>query len=96
MNKLSLSILEKDNFKTDRSNKLQLASSKNYQLYEHVIKFSVCYISSTSSVIRQKGESQNGGNKKTKHPKFSRKANNSYPDTHSYDFRNQMITYQCN
>ena len=26
-----------------------------------------------SSVIRQKGESQDGGNKKTKHPKFSEK-----------------------
>ena len=27
------------------------------------------------SVIRQKGESQNGGNKKTKHAKFSEKEN---------------------
>ena len=31
-----------------------------------------------SSVISQKGESQNGGNK-TKHSKFSKKANISYP-----------------
>ena len=31
-----------------------------------------------SSVISQKGESQNGGNK-TKHSKFSEKANISYP-----------------
>ena len=34
-----------------------------------------------SSVIRQKGESQNGGNKKTKHAIFSVKTNISYPDT---------------
>ena len=32
-----------------------------------------------SSIIRQKGESQNGGNKKTKHAKFSAKTNISYP-----------------
>ena len=31
------------------------------------------------SVIRQKGESQNGGNKKSKHAKFSEKTNFSYP-----------------
>ena len=34
---------------------------------------------SVSSVIRQKSESQNGGNKKTKHAKFSQKTNISYP-----------------
>ena len=32
-----------------------------------------------SSVIRQKGESQNGGKKKTNHARFSEKANISYP-----------------
>ena len=31
------------------------------------------YIFFKSSVIRQKGESQNGGNKKTKHVKFPEK-----------------------
>ena len=35
--------------------------------------------SHNSPVIRQKGESQNGGNKKTKHVKFSEKMNISYP-----------------
>ena len=30
-------------------------------------------------IITEKGESQNGGNKKTKHTKFSEKANISYP-----------------
>ena len=33
----------------------------------------------SSSVIRQKGESQNGCFKKTKHAKFSEKTNISYP-----------------
>ena len=32
-----------------------------------------------SLVIRQKGESQNRGNKKTKHFEFSEKTNISYP-----------------
>ena len=36
-------------------------------------------ISFTSSVIKQKDQSQNGDNKKTKHAKFSKKANISYP-----------------
>ena len=31
------------------------------------------FLNSVSSVIRQKSESQNGGNKKTKHVKFSEK-----------------------
>ena len=31
------------------------------------------FLSVISLVIRQKGESKNGGNKKTKHPKFSEK-----------------------
>ena len=31
-----------------------------------------------TSVIRQKGESQNGGNKKTKNAKYSEKTNISY------------------
>ena len=34
---------------------------------------------SDMSVIRRKGESQNGGNKKTKYAKFFEKANISYP-----------------
>ena len=33
----------------------------------------------SSSIIRQKGESQNGGNKKTKEIKFSEKMKISYP-----------------
>ena len=33
----------------------------------------------SSSIVRQKGESQNGGNKKTKETKFSKKINISYP-----------------
>ena len=33
----------------------------------------------SSSVIRKKGESCNGGNKKTKHAKFPEKISNSYP-----------------
>ena len=48
-----------------------------------------CYLLK-SSVIRQKGESQNGSFKKTMHVKFSVKTNISYPppspapDTHTY------------
>ena len=42
------------------------------------------------SLIRQKGESQNGGNKKTKHTKFSEKKKNPEHflplDTHTYVF----------
>ena len=37
-------------------------------------KTSVCNSKKTKSVMRQKGESQNGCYKKTKHPKFSKKA----------------------
>ena len=36
-------------------------------------------VKSFSSVIRQKGESQNGSNKKTKYADFFRKTNISYP-----------------
>ena len=36
-------------------------------------------ISESLWVIRQKSESQNGGNKKTKHAEFSEKTNISYP-----------------
>ena len=39
---------------------------------------------SSLSVIRKKGESQNGGNKKTKHAKFSEKKYLLPPDTHKY------------
>ena len=38
----------------------------------------------TSSVIKQKEKSQNGGNKKTKHAKFSEKWLFLIPDTHAY------------
>ena len=44
-----------------------------YQLDKIFIKLSMCYISNTSSMIRQNVEFQNGGNKKTKHVKFSEK-----------------------
>ena len=45
----------------------------------------VCYsfMMAISSVIRQKGESQNGGNT-TKHTKFSEKQTFLTPDTHTY------------
>ena len=39
----------------------------------------LCIKELNSSAIRQKGESQNGGSKKTKHTKFSEKTNISYP-----------------
>ena len=35
------------------------------------------------AVIRQKGESQNGGNKKAKHPKFSENKHFLPPDMHT-------------
>ena len=38
-----------------------------------------------SLVIKQKGESQNGGNKKAKHAKFSEKRTFLPPDTHTSD-----------
>ena len=37
------------------------------------------YSTYTASVIRGKGEPQNGGNKKTKHVKFCEKTNIPYP-----------------
>ena len=39
---------------------------------------------SSSSVIRQKGESQNGGNKKTKHANFPKNERFLRPDSHTY------------
>ena len=39
------------------------------------MKLRVLFFVCTSSVIRQKGESQNEGNKNTKHAKFSEKTN---------------------
>ena len=45
-----------------------------------VKKTSDCmFLAKESSVIRQKGESQNGRYKKIKHAKFSEKTNISYP-----------------
>ena len=46
------------------------------------------------SVIRQKGESQNRGNKKTKHAKFSEKANISYPLNRKHYRRNVLHIIQ--
>ena len=43
----------------------------NFQNYYKLIR--------NLSIIRQKGESQNGGNKRTKYAKFSGKTNISYP-----------------
>ena len=37
-----------------------------------------------TSVIRQKDESQNGGNKKAKHAKFSERRTFPTPNTHTY------------
>ena len=45
---------------------------RNYK-FARIITFNFTKIINTLSVIRQKGESQNGGNKKTKHAKFSEK-----------------------
>ena len=47
------------------------------------------------SVIRQKGESQNRGNKKTKHAKFSEKANISYPLNRKHYRRNVLHIIQA-
>ena len=43
-----------------------------------------------SSVIRQKGESQNGGNKKTKHPNFPENELFLPPDTHTYPLHESL------
>ena len=46
-----------------------------------------------SQVIRQKGESQNGGNKNIKHPKFSENRTFLTPDTHTYVLRFLLLRY---
>ena len=46
-----------------------------------------------SQVIRQKGESQNAGNKKIKHPKFSENRTFLTPDTHTYVLRFLLLPY---
>ena len=43
----------------------------------------IFFVLCDSLVIRQKGKYQNGGNKKTKHAKFSEKTNVSYPLIHT-------------
>ena len=61
-----------------------IRNKEDLAIREQQIKH-VCYsfVMAISSVIKQKGESQNGGNK-TKHTKFSEKQTFLTPDTHTY------------
>ena len=55
-------------------------------MFDSVLKTPMMFV---SSVIRQKGKSQNGSHKKMK-PNFPKKRNISYPliHTHSYAYQN--------
>ena len=61
-----------------------IRNKEDLAIREQQIKH-VCYsfVMAISSVIKQKGESQNGGNK-TKHTKFSEKQTFLTPDTYTY------------
>ena len=58
----------------------KLAIKYYYHLFTKIVS-----VSAVSSIIRQKGESQNGGNKKTKHVIISEKRTFLTPfDAHTY------------
>ena len=60
-----------------------IRNKEDLAIREQQTKHGYSFVMAISSVIKQKGESQNGGNK-TKHTKFSEKQTFLTPDTHTY------------
>ena len=55
-------------------------------MFTRIVKLANSLLMISSSVIRQKGESQNGDDKKTKHANFSEKKKRTFltPNTHNF------------
>ena len=71
-------------------NQLSAAGFFSFNIYDIRFFFgygySIFFVTTKSSVVKQKGKSQNGGYRKTKHIKFSEKRTHFLPpDTHVFE-----------
>ena len=71
----------------------QVSSINSLISMEHLKKKKVSFLSFSSSIIRQKGESQNGCFKKTKHAKFSEKRTCAYQGVRNVSFSKNLADF---